>query len=494
MADIKLYEHPDYVAQFKDWQLYKRLYEGQHDEVSRSDILWPHDIELRKDGAGLLNARKQRTQYINMLAFIIRSYVAIALRNEIDTKNVREVFGKEGVELDNVDGKGTSFETFVKKHIANPYFLYGKAAVHVDSYGIEASSLKEEQELGIRAYMNPLNPLQLVDWGYETAVPKYLNKPTFIRYEETRIEPRTFDQAPVQRLHSTVYRANYGTSAAISSQGFIGPKYERNKLASQESKEWTPEAEQALQYSMIPVAILEGESWAKRLVPIVMLRHNTQSALDNNLLFQAHRQIFITGAFTKTEAKEIAFHEGIVTFLTEGEAVTALDPADTSSLERREDRLTRYLIQVAYSQTRNLSAESRETESADAQREQKEAFLEDMTQAAKDIEGMINQCVQIYADVKGMGDYTGAIKLDTDLTIEDVDQFIRMLSAMADQISRVPSWQRGVNAKMAGRMNLQNKDEIMADLEADEGIPQPADIAAGRRNLFAKAISGDAEE
>lgn len=464
MAEINFHKHIEYKALIDSWIMYRDLFTGHHETLVSPSYLWQHEFEKSSaEGASdLYEVRRNRTRYVNLIKPIVKRYTSLLFTNEIDFSDIDKAIPEE--ERADIDGAGTSLEAFIKEHIAKNYFIYGKPAVLVDSFGIATSSLGEEREVGQRPFMETLHPLEIIDWDIETGDPARKGKINFLRVEYEILEPRTSPQDEPQVFRYT--KIFYVDGGRYHQALYKGDKIDTGS-AGQKANGWTLIYDQAIGDSLaeVPIALTQKESWLSDLCPIALLRHNTQSSLDNQLLFQAHQRIIGTGDFSDGDAVA----NEATWLLVKGEgSVQVIEPSQPVSLEKRLETLTLDLFRVAFCQTRPMPADSKVAIAADSQREAKDEFIATLQAGGKEIEDLVNQAVKNYAAFKGIKDFEGKVKFDFDITLDDVDQQIAIASAFAADISRHPKWKKELLKKIATYQGLNSQDMILDEIENTE--------------------------
>lgn len=487
--EISFFKHPTYELLVDNWIQYRDLFNGDHETLSSEYYLWPHEFETTgADGANsLYSIRRNRSRYVNLIKPIIKRYTSLLFGNEIDFSEIESVIPEE--ERADIDGQGTSLEAFIKGQIAKNYFLFGRPLVLVDSFGIATTSLGEERKVGQRPFMEVLHPLEVIDWEIETGDPSRKGRFNFIRSEYEVIEPRmsATDEPKIVR---------YSKVLTVEGGRYIQKLYKGDKIdsgvSSSKSSNWTLLEEDPIgELVEIPVASSFLESWVADLSPIALLRHNTQSSLDNQLLFQAHQRIIGSGDFADGDA--VASES--TWMLVKGEAnIQVVEPSQPVSLEKRLETLTLDLFRVAFCQTRPMPADSKVAIAADSQRESKDEFIATLLAAGKEIEDVVNQSVQNYAAFKGKKDFEGKIKFDFDITLDDVDQQILIAQAFAAEIRKHPTWYKELMKKMATYQGFADQKEILQEIDEAESSEGQEERSATRQAIFDGLLSEDDEQ
>lgn len=487
MSSVKFFEHPTYASNKDAWEKYSDLFNGDHDILTDEKYLWPHEFEknLQKEGSSIRAIRERRSRYINWIRPILQRYVSLLFKNEPDFSAVMRVFEKGGRdEFTNVDGEGTDFPTFIKNKIALNYFLYGRAVVLTDSLPIQARNAAEERALGQRPFFELLPALDVKDWdiaGKDSARRGDLN---WLRSEYTLLEPReSATEAPERYKYSRIYALDGGRYVQ---RLYRGDKADKLKL--NDDNTWELVAEQAIgDFDYIPISYAWGEPWVKDISEIALLIHNTQSALDNQLLYQAFQRIIATGNFEASDSAILS--ESAILMLPEGMQITVVEPSNPAALIDRLNTLIQILFQVAFARVRLVPSDAKGIEGADTQREAKQEFIALLTSAGRDIEALTNQAVRDYAAFKGMSDFQEEVQFDFDITIEDLDQQIRLIQAFYDDIKKSETWYRETLKKIAVQMNLAEIDVITEEIDG-LAVAQPT---SARDEVLGRVLNGFAE-
>jgi len=493
----KFYTHPEYMRLQPDWNQFRDLFEGKHAVLTQPQYLWMHEFEGNKaeGGTQLRGIREQRTQYVNFYRSFIERFVSMIFKDGIDTEQVDELFGDL---IDDVDGRGTSFTSFVKSGIAVPYFNYGKPTVLTDSFGVQSGTRKEEMQIGQRPFWDSIDPLDIPDWETESMPGDRFGDLNALRCIYHLVEPRTsLTQEPVTREYTKLLLMNDGGKYAVQTyvrpDDFTGAGNEVVDRAFGQkgsSSDWILVGEEVeTDLEEIPIATITRTSWMEQVIPQALQLHNLQSVWDNILLFQAHQRGFIAGTFQMEDGKpaiqtEYAFH-----LLPENATVTIVDPANTSSIEKRYEVVLGNMFRTVFNQNRVMNTESKGIASFQTIREMKEEFLTAARNAAQDIENVANEAIQHWALFKGIKDFQGKIQLGNDLELKDIEHEIEVMQLAADRIRRHPKWNKEVDKKLAQSMNLNNIDEILEEIEA-----APAEAQQARPNRLLERLNAVQQE
>lgn len=446
--------NPDYDLKSPNWTIYKDLFEGDKKTLANTYLI-PHEFERANKGKTLLDTRKERTEYTNFIRPFIKRFASLIFKNDADYTDARSAIGED--EFHNIDGNGTSFDDFLKRQIAEHYFLYGKVIGFVDSFPIRAVSKLDEKAKGLRPYLELWEPLSVTDYQ-QSSTDKHTSAVDFATYHYEQIEPRTraTEEIKVNKYVKHVFLDN-GIYTVEIYKGGSGQSYELDDVIVP-----TP----ALNF--IPICVLETESWIKETAAKARQLYNLESVLDNIHLFQAHQRILAVGNFKAAEGSSIAASEGNLVVLNGEGSLTIAEPVDTLSLERRIDNVFSNMVKVTFNQMRQLPASSGSAESWQTIREAKEEFRELAVNAAKDLESFANNMIHAYLMYGGKKEqeFKQYVKLDTDITEEDINELILWVSTFRDRIDKYPTWRKEVDRTAAKRMNLPEIDKIIEEIDS----------------------------
>lgn len=180
------------------WRFLYESYVGG-DEYRRGGHLNRYQLETGAD----YQARLVTTPLDNHCQSVIQTYVSFLFRREPD----RDFNGWEGLEdyrmfLRDCDFEGRSFDNFMKQ-VSIWSSVFGHCWVLMTKPNIGAASLGQEQDFGVRPYVNLITPLVVSDWTYERQdngsyrlvyfkyVEEVVDKITVVR-EWTRTEIKTW--------------------------------------------------------------------------------------------------------------------------------------------------------------------------------------------------------------------------------------------------------------------------------------------------------------
>ncbi len=478
---IQLHEHPDYRAAKADLRKFRDLYEGRHEVLAQPEYLWPHELESdATHGQKIRQIRQQRSRYLNLMEPIVSNFVALCFKKDIVVDSeVRALFGakepKEGEDASklkmpeawqNVDGKGASFEGFLKSAIATSFFRDGKVYVLTDAYENAAQSKREELEAGHRAYFELLDVLDVKDWQCDDR-----GKLEMLRFEYLLIEKRTsLTQAPVECRYSKLLSIENG-AYTVTRYKFNSTEPQRNQKpvkGGQVDGQWELVDSVATELTELPVAaILNNEPWVQGFADLLLELHNLLSAYYNVLNYQAFQRLILAGDVSAEQIKALA--EFTASIVAANTTVTVIPPVDTGPLERSIASQIDWIYKVAFNQTRALSHASAEAPSAETIREMKEELIALVKSALQDFEVLINEMVRHYALFMGQADFAGRVTLDKDITVEDVTMLLQVAASERPAIRKLEAWEKAHLKKIAALQGF-SQEEMDAIRQAIEDM------------------------
>lgn len=472
MAVVDFYDHPEYTEKYPDWVKYRDLFDGYHRVLTASQgYLWPHELEFSTRrvsehesltvGEKLRGLRARRSRYLNLMEPIISTYTGLLFNGGIAFD--KEVQALLGDDIEDIDGQGTSFENFIKDNVSKPYFLYGKPTIFVDAPANEATSLLEQQQLGFRPYMEVLSPLTIKDWQ--------LNKSgyTSIRYEYELLNIR-------ENLREEPRLILYCKELTQEAGGFSARVYAQDK-----DKRWQLTSERFISgWESLPVSsVFNNDSWVKDVADLNLVLFNLMSAYYNQLNSQAFQRIFISGE-SLGDRYQMAISEYTAVVLPGNVAVTTVEPSDMTALTNASDRTIDNIYRVAFNRSKSLAVASKESPSADAQREQSVELNALLKQAASEIEACVNSAIKDYAKYKtGVEDFQGGISIKTDFSSADFTEQMDIWLAHRDEIKKVLPWKKAYLKRVAEEQEFpeEEQSEIVDAIDALKEEPDPFDVA-----------------
>lgn len=470
---VTLFEHPDYSELAKHWIVYRDLYEGKHDVLIAPAYLWYHQQELIPDPDGysaqIRRVRAERTRYLNIPEIIVSLWTSYFFKEEpmLDDATT-ELLAEDDAE-DNIDGKGTSLFGFIKDGILKNYLIYGKPVVLVDAFPAQVRSEGERRSLGLRPYMELLNPLAVKDWSFEENDPLRLGALNMLRHEYEIVMPRTESTKPEVRKYSDTLSVQGGRYVVFRDtiSGDNSSPYSKA-----EGSVWEREEQFQTGLSEIPVSMIEAESWIKDVCEETLRVYNLRSSKDNIEYYQAYQKIFVTGVTTQEQQK--ALSENIVALLPAGATWGSIEPVDTTTLERSIQQGIDNAFKVGLNLGRQLPADSRAAQGEGSQAEEKKNSYMLVESALDDIETLVNDCMENYAAFKGRPNWEGHIELSRDVGEKDFNEFIQLWQAFSDALRGSEIVKKAALQKVIERLELPiESDDLQLAIEQAAGASEP---------------------
>ena len=345
-----------------------------------------------------------------------------------------------------------------------------------EAFNISARNQNEQSAYGLRPYLEIVDPLSLQDWQIETDDAARRGHFNFVRLEYKALEKRqAATEQPTEYYYSRVLQK---TASGFESQLYKGPKASEYKGHDSSFKLVDTVG---VNLPEITIARVLDDGWISDIAPLALQHHNTQSALDNVLLYQAYQRIIASGKFDAGDG--LVMHEGTVTLLPPDMSVTIVPPTNTSSLENRKTQIMADMFRIAFSQTRTASDDGKAIQSAETQRESKEEFLSTLQSAAVEIEQLVNESLANYMLYKSKTNYEANIKIDTNITIDDLDQQINAMAAFWEDIKQHPTWYKE-SLKLVQRLQgLEDDTEITKEIDQLERQDEQQNSRSFRENL-----------
>lgn len=492
-----LYCHPEYIQKRDDWEKWRILYDGKHSDLVKPGLLWQHAIEA-KDGDNnskrLRSGREQRTRYLNLIEILISLWTSWFFRK---SPNMSAIEGLLGPRKDDIDGRGTSFESFVKNELLRNYLLYGKSIILVQNSSFIAETRAQESELGINPKMSILDPMSCVDWDLEVEDAKRVGELNLFRYEFNLIEPRSSStQKPIRIKHSHEYVRESAGKVRINrykqpQEETLTVKYENNQQLI--SSSWIDQEPAEIDLSEIPIVIIESQSWIKDAAEECLRVHNLRSNRDNILYFQGYRTDYITGIDTGNPDQLKAFSEYTKVLLPAGAGVIFTDPVSTDQYDKAIQQAIDTTFKVGLNLFRTLPEDSRVGQSAESMAEAKDNPLALVEASLEDIENGINQALERFAEFKGVSN-PPKIELDKNISEISAEQFIATVQGLSD-------YYRGVEvvSKMIAKEGLKflklDDENLKKAEEAIDATPISTPrtngiVTPGRNDLIRTALNG----
>ncbi|TXH14439.1 MAG: hypothetical protein E6R03_09250 [Hyphomicrobiaceae bacterium] len=476
---MKFYEHPDYTQNKLKWEKYRDLFEGDHAVLTQYRYLWLHELELSSEqiikdpasgstessGQRIRRLRANRSRYFNMTEPVISNLIAMAFRKPIIVDD--ETKKMLGDDIDNIDGKGTALESFIKSNIALSYFRDGNPIVQVDAPSNDSLSAGEEQMAGFRPFLETLDVLSVKDWQlFDSGVMN--GKYESVRQEFLVVEPRT----------SLAEEPTIGTYCRVTSID-EGQVYVRVFQKKKDDDDWTLIKEIPLDLTEVPVVtITTNESWIKDVSELQLVLFNIMSAWYNQLNTQAFQRIFVAGL---DESSAMSISEYAISRIPLEAKPFIIEPSSTAAYVEAAAITAEQIAQVAFNRARSIPSDSKEAPGANTLAEMNAELIALLTQALEEMEGLINSAIKVYAQFK-LGPekgsaFNGHIELPKELDIKAVGERIETFLTYRDEIRKVLPWRKAELRKVAAEMGYDDDTltEITAGIEQlkDEPIINP---------------------
>lgn len=466
MSDqIKLYNHPTFKKDAKDFQVYRDLYEGDQHVMKDKKYLWLHELERKPEGRNIRTIREQRSAYTNFIEPIVSIWTSLFFRKEPTVDQETEAM--LGDYLYDIDGKGTSLFAFIRDEILRTVLLYGRPLLKVSALG-DRPETKADESQSYRPYFELIEPLSFVDWQQEMSDPQNLNKLLFARVEYQEMPPRlTAQDEPTMQIVSKEYLLVDGKLQIRKYKAVKDDKKEQDNVAGECDSQYTwilIDIEELNEWDEIPiVANLAAESWIKDAAPHVLKYYNLESVIDNIALFQAHQRVYFIGDLPKDTI--IAAAEYAYNTLPEGTSISTIEPTNTASIETRLALVLNNIFRIALNQVRQMNADSAAAQSAETMREERDNTVAVVESEIESIENIVNQGLRLWAKYLGNDSFNGKVSLKQDISKNDIDNAIKLTLAFRDQIAKLPMINKALLNWFVDEMDLDNKEELKEEIK-----------------------------
>ena len=475
MSSTKLYFAPDFHRQRPSFEFYKDLYEGDQDKLKSSDFLWYHELEKKEQGNIIRKIREQRSSYVNHIETIVSQWTSLVMSSDPNIPDdVAELLGDS---IHDIDGAGTSLFSFIRDYVIRNYLLYGRPIIYVGAYGVKPENLKQEiEKKDFRPFWECIHPLNFVDYQKEKANPQRLNDLNFARTEFIEEIPRTSSgEEPLIRTVSKEYAITpegllirrYLLAGKEEQRLFKGRLMQQDQNPYLDERAWQLESEILLSdWDEIPIAAeLNGESWLKDIAPHALKYYNTESVLDNIILYQAHQRIFFATADMNGDAIKQAA-EYTHSILPEGTQVITVEPTSTLSIETRMSSLLETIYRIAMNQVRIMPSDSKAVQSEMTMREEKEAVRALVKSEMETVENLVNKAIYLYAKYLGKeGQEYGRVEFSNQVGGADIDTFIKLAMTFKEESARLPALKKAQLIKLVHELDLSDKESLIAEIE-----------------------------
>lgn len=483
---IKLYYNDHYTKNKDKYKESYTLYEGDQKELKTIEYLWPHELELTKEGNGIRVIREQRSAYTNFIEPIISYWTSLFLEKEpfIDdeTKSILED------ELKNIDGKGKSLNSFLQDDFLVKAMLTGMPILQASALGQRPANLSEQSSsAAYKPMLEVVCPMKFVDWSFEYEDPKRINKLNFCRleyYEQAKRLSATDE--PKKELISVEYK--------IKENKLVKIKYklvEKTNKNDKQGDSWEVVSEDVYDdWDEIPITVMILESWVKDLNPHVLKYYNLESVIDNICLYQAHQRVFLIGDISKTQL--LGASEYCYANLPLGSSVTTIEPGDTTSTESRLASVLNNIFRIAFNQSRMMSSDSKVGQAVESIKQEKEGVYSLIKAQAEVYESIINDALRLLAKYKGNDSLQPQFKFNLDIDENNIDSFVKLVSLFRDEISKLPSVRKKLVTKAITDIGIDQDEETEKEIDTMINQPSVIDQAENLRNRLVNGITNRA--
>jgi hypothetical protein len=492
-----LYYNPEYDVIRPKWEMYRDMYEGDQVTLKKPHYLWYHELEKTQHGKLIRQIREQRSAYTNHIETLISQWTSLIFRKDpIVPADVSELLGEA---LQDIDGSGTSFESFIRNKLVRNSLLYGRPILYVGSYGTKPENLAQERSRSdYKPYWEVIHPLSFVDYQQEKANPSRLNELNFARTEFLEAKPRSSAQdipyiltvskeyvVTPEGLLIRRYRLAGEKEQAVFDQETQKQKQEMTQFM--DKRAWELESEVLLSdWDEVPIACeLDGESWIKDIAPHALKYYNTESVLDNIILFQAYQRIYFASDDMDKQSVQSAseYTNAIVPRDTQ---IHTVEPLNATTVQTRLDNILNAIYRIGLNQVRMMSADSRAVQSDKTIKEERESVAALVKSEMETVENIVNHGVRLYAKYLGIDSPFERVTFDTDISTDDIDSFIRLTLAFKDDIQKLPQLKKASIKKYIQDANFPEQEELLQEVDnliQAEQTPKVDPISLLRREI-----------
>ena len=466
------FEHPEYQASKRDYRTWTDVFEGKQGVMRGREYLIPHGLETLDTDASraLYQNRLERTYYTNFIKPIVRIWQALFFKKDlIIPDEVEAVFGEDAEELENVDGRGRSLQSFLRDEVLVSELLYGRPIVQVNSFVSAADNLAEEHEQGLRPFMCSVSPLAAKDWKIEGGDPERMGRLNFIRIESFQMEPRESpSQEPeVIRFSEEYIRTSDGIVEyrVLKMDSGLDENVDEGKHKSQWAEASAPQV--LTDHEEIPIVFNPyGMSWIEDITPQQLRYHNHESGHDNVLHYNGHPIKWVSGMPEGATSEFMAGAAYSTVFLPRDAQMDKLDPTDTTSLEKKLESIQTNIIKLGLNQPFVQASNSRLVQAADTQREQREDRVTFAESSMERLEDTINAAIAIYADFKGMDPPDERVQFSKDIEDDDIMQAAELFALLRGELP--PTAKKQFIKYLVKEIPFEDPDAVMDEIEAME--------------------------
>jgi hypothetical protein len=471
---LKLYQNTRYKELAPKWRKYKDWYEADHDTlVSNSAYLIPHPIELMpsEEAGRLYNSRKNRTEALKGVEMCVSIWTSILFRESPTFDKEAFTLLERTNGLEDIDGQGTSFESFIIEELSPQYLVYGDIAILAESFTANAISAGQEQELGLRPYLKIITPLCFTDWAKETANASRLGKLNFARYEYFKEDPRYSETDEIKRyLCSDSFRRDASGNVLIQKYESELDDHGQPKKANDGQIDWTPTTLISLSSELkeIPISLIQKESWVDGVCAEAKRHFNHRSNLDSINHFQGYPSTFIFGVDPSDAKQYKLISEYTLTFVKDTEArVERLQAGDSAGVERAVDDSLNMMFKVALDQVRSLPTDSKAVQGADTISEEKRNLYTLLVSTISRLENITQQALDNYALLAGEKEFKGKVTFNREIKEEDINQLIKIFNSFGDILKPIEGMSEAMAKKIIPKLKFdpETTEELLLNAE-----------------------------
>lgn len=454
---IKLFTNPDYDYNKDDFKAFEILHKGDQEQLKAQEYLWPHELELKPAGKQIRALREQRSAYTNWAEVLVSIWTSVAFRKDPIIPN--EVSALLGDAIENIDGNGTGLISFIRDEIVKNLFVFGRPIIKVSAMGDRPETLADEQSgTTWQPYFEMVHPLAFKDWGLTPAQGTKFNRFSFCRVECEEVEERTSSkEKPEKNTYSKEYVLEEGKLVVY--------KYKLSKKNDLKDKEQAWELIGTLplsEWDEIPIIAKFSESWLKDVTPHILKYYNTESVIDNIVLYQAHQRMFFIGPMDQTDKMIVS--ETSINILPEGSSVQVISPTDTTTIENRAQKILSNIFRIGLNMLK-MQTEGAGIESADTLKQVKDSTVSLIQAEIEAVEDILNDAVRLFAKYKGKNDFKSEIRFNIEDLDNSIDEAVKLYSVFRDDISTLPKTKKAVLDWFIDRFDLNDKEELKQEIQ-----------------------------
>lgn len=471
-----LYYHPTFRALRDKWEVFRDLYEGEHNVVNSAKYLFPHMIEETPGEVSkkLRANRETRTRYLNLPEIITSLQLSIFFKQCGTLNESAKKLLESKNAIQNADGRGTSFHKLLKDEYARCYLMYGKAIMLVDSFGGKVSTKAEEIATGQRPFFEVIEPLNAPDWERETGDPARLGQFNMLRHEYQLLEPRKdfLSEAPTMSLFSSVLYMKDGrytvqrVKAPMTYDAVLGV-WKFNEGAQLGS--WLEDGDpKVTDLEEIPISVLESDSWIKDVCEESIRYHNLRSNKDNIQYQQGYQKLWLTGlpsnGLTPDQIKNLSEYL-IGQIPGEGSGITAIDPVDVSSYERALEDSMNSIFKQGLNILRTLPSDSRVAQSGDSKDSENDNNYSLIKSTLEEIENAVNKSLKQFGTFCGIKDFDGEISLNKDIDEGSLTDLVTIYQAFGNRWQGLSKIEKAFAKEALRRSGLPETEELLEEID-----------------------------